>query len=183
MVGVGYEVYMLMICFYELLEVGQEVIVFIYFVVCEDVQLLYGFNNKQECILFKELIKINGVGFKLVLVIFFGMLVQQFVNVVEWEEVVLLVKLLGIGKKIVECLIVEMKDCFKGLYGDLFILVVDLVLILLVGLMVDDVEQEVVVVLVVLGYKLQEVSWMVSKIVCLDVNSEMLICEVLCVVL
>lgn len=104
--------------------------------------------------LFKELIKINGVGLKLVLVIFFGMSVQQFVNVVECEEVGVLVKLLGIGKKIVECLIVEMKDRFKGLYGDFFTLVVDLVFMSFVSSVINDVEQEVVVALVALGYKL-----------------------------
>lgn len=51
-----------------------------------------------------------------------------------------LVKLLGIGKKIVECLIVEMKDWFKGLYGDFFMLVVDLVFMFFVSLVIDDVE-------------------------------------------
>lgn len=60
--GVGYEVHMPMTCFYELPEAGQEAIVFTHFVVREDAQLLYGFNNKQERTLFKELIKTNGVG-------------------------------------------------------------------------------------------------------------------------
>ncbi len=59
--GVGYEVHMPMTCFYELPEAGQEAIVFTHFVVREDAQLLYGFNNKQERTLFKELIKTNGV--------------------------------------------------------------------------------------------------------------------------
>ncbi len=63
--GVGYEVHMPMTCFYELPEAGQEAIVFTHFVVREDAQLLYGFNNKQERTLFKELIKTNGVGPKL----------------------------------------------------------------------------------------------------------------------
>ena len=63
--GVGYEVHMPMTCFYELPEAGQEAIIFTHFVVREDAQLLYGFNNKQERTLFKELIKTNGVGPKL----------------------------------------------------------------------------------------------------------------------
>ncbi len=50
-------------------------------------QLLYGFNNKQERTLFKELIKTNGVGPKLALAILSGMSAQQFVNAVEREEV------------------------------------------------------------------------------------------------
>lgn len=40
--------------------------------------------------------------------------------VVECEEIIILVKLLGVGKKIVEWLVVEMKDWFKGFNGDLF---------------------------------------------------------------
>ncbi len=78
------------------------------------------FNNKQERTLFKELIKTNGVGPKLALAILSGMSAQQFVNAVEREEVASLVKLPGIGKKTAERLIVEMKDRFKGLHGDLF---------------------------------------------------------------
>ena len=78
--GVGYEVLMPMTCFYELPEAGQEAIVFTHFVVREDAQLLYGFNNKQERTLFKELIKTNGVGPKLALAILSGMSAQQFVN-------------------------------------------------------------------------------------------------------
>ena len=78
--GVGYEVHMPMTCFYELPEAGQEAIVFTHFVVREDAQLLYGFNNKQERTLFKELIKTNGVGPKLALAILSGMSAQQFVN-------------------------------------------------------------------------------------------------------
>ena len=76
--GVGYEVHMPMTCFYELPEAGQEAIVFTHFVVREDAQLLYGFNNKQERTLFKELIKTNGVGPKLALAILSGMSAQQF---------------------------------------------------------------------------------------------------------
>lgn len=97
--GVGYEVHMPMTCFYELPEQGNEATVFTQFVVREDAQLLYGFNNKQERTLFRELIKTNGVGPKLALAILSGMSAAQFVNAVEREDSVALVKLPGIGKK------------------------------------------------------------------------------------
>ncbi|MCY0688273.1 OB-fold domain-containing protein, partial [Klebsiella pneumoniae] len=60
--GVGYEVHMPLTCFYELPEAGQEAIVFTHCVVREDAQLLYGFNNKQDRTLLKELSKTNGGG-------------------------------------------------------------------------------------------------------------------------
>jgi Holliday junction DNA helicase RuvA len=167
-----------MTCFYELPDVGKEAIIFTHFVVREDAQLLYGFNNKQERTLFKELIKTNGVGPKLALAILSGMSAQQFVNAVEREELAALVKLPGIGKKTAERLIVEMKDRFKGLHGDLFTPAADLVLTSPAGPS-DDAEQEAVAALVALGYKPQEASRMVSKIVRPDANSETLIREAL----
>ena len=173
--GVGYEVHMPMTCFYELPEAGQEAIIFTHFVVREDAQLLYGFNNKQERTLFKELIKTNGVGPKLALAILSGMSAQQFVNAVEREEV----KLPGIGKKTAERLIVEMKDRFKGLHGDLFTPAADLVLTSPASPTTDDAEQEAVAALVALGYKPQEASRMVSKIARPDASSETLIREAL----
>ncbi|EMW31902.1 holliday junction DNA helicase RuvA [Escherichia coli 2845350] len=177
--GVGYEVHMPMTCFYELPEAGQEAIVFTHFVVREDAQLLYGFNNKQERTLFKELIKTNGVGPKLALAILSGMSAQQFVNAVEREEVGALVKLPGIGKKTAERLIVEMKDRFKGLHGDLFTPAADLVLTSPASPATNDAEQEAVAALVALGYKPQEASRMVSKIARPDASSETLIREAL----
>ena len=46
--GVGYEINMPMTCFYELPDIGQEAIIYTQFIVREDAQLLYGFNQKQE---------------------------------------------------------------------------------------------------------------------------------------
>jgi Holliday junction DNA helicase RuvA len=177
--GVGYEVHMPMTCFYELPDAGKEAIVFTQFVVREDAQLLYGFNNKQERTLFRELIKTNGVGPKLALAILSGMSAQQFVNAVEREDPAALIKLPGIGKKTAERLIVEMKDRFKGLHGDLFTPAADLVLTSPAGPSDDDAEQEAVAALVALGYKPQEASRMVSKIAKPDANSETLIREAL----
>lgn len=178
--GVGYEVHMPMTCFYELPDAGKETIVFTHFVVREDAQLLFGFNNKQERTLFRELIKVNGVGPKLALAILSGMSAQQFVNAVEREEPAALIKLPGIGKKTAERLVVEMKDRFKGLHGDLFTPAADLVLTSPGSTTIaDDAEQEAVAALVALGYKPQEASRMISKIARPDANNETLIREAL----
>ncbi|HAD40257.1 MAG TPA: Holliday junction branch migration protein RuvA, partial [Plesiomonas shigelloides] len=113
--GVGYEIQLPMTCFYDLPDIGQEAIIFTHFVVREDAQLLFGFNNKQERALFRELLKTNGVGPKLALAILSGMSAAQFVGAVEREDISTLVKLPGVGKKTAERLIVEMKDRFKGM--------------------------------------------------------------------
>ncbi len=177
--GVGYEVHMPMTCFYELPEVGRETIIFTHFVVREDAQLLFGFNNKQERTLFRELVKVNGVGPKLALAILSGMSAQQFVNAVEREEPAALVKLPGVGKKTAERLVVEMKDRFKGLHGDLFTPASELVLTSPASGTEDDAESEAVAALVSLGYKPQEASRMISKIVRPNADSETLIREAL----
>ena len=178
--GVGYEVHMPMTCFYELPELGQEAIVFTQFVVREDAQLLYGFNDKQERALFRELIKVNGVGPKLALAILSGMSAQQFVRAVEREEITTLIKLPGVGKKTAERLVVEMKDRFKGLNGDLFNHSSDVPLPATASKAAEmDVEAEAASALVALGYKPQEASRMVSKVAKPGADCETLIRDAL----
>ncbi|CCW32180.1 Holliday junction branch migration protein RuvA [Xenorhabdus nematophila] len=179
--GVGYEVHMPMTCFYELPEIGQQAILFTQFVVREDAQLLYGFNDKQERALFRELIKVNGVGPKLALAILSGMSAQQFVTAIEQEAIASLVKLPGVGKKTAERLVVEMKDRFKGLNGDLFNQSSDINLPAAAKQTNSDadIEGEAAAALVSLGYKPQEASRMVSKVVKLGADCETLIREAL----
>lgn len=178
--GVGYEVHLPMTCFYELPELNHEAIIFTHFVVREDAQLLFGFNSKQERALFRELIKVNGVGPKLALAILSGMSAQQFVTAVEREEIAALVKLPGVGKKTAERLVVEMKDRFKGMHGDLF--APDSSFALTSESpppAANDAEGEAVSALVALGYKPQEASRMISKVGKADADCETLIREAL----
>ncbi len=108
--GVGYEVQMPLTSFYQLPEAGQTTAIYTHFVVREDAQLLYGFANKTERLLFRQLIKANGVGPKLALTILSGMSADQFVNCILNDDATTLVKMPGIGKKTAERLIVEMRD-------------------------------------------------------------------------
>ncbi|MFT8210194.1 MAG: Holliday junction branch migration protein RuvA [Symbiopectobacterium sp.] len=180
--GVGYEVHMPMTCFYELPDLNQEAVIFTQFVVREDAQLLFGFNNKQERALFRELIKTNGVGPKLALAILSGMSAQQFVSAVEREEIATLIKLPGVGKKTAERLVVEMKDRFKGMSGDLFnpaTIDVPLSSSTPAADPAEDPESEAASALVALGYKPQEASRMVSKIARPGADCETLIRDAL----
>jgi holliday junction DNA helicase RuvA len=169
-----------MTCFYEVPELGQEAIIFTQFIVREDAQLLYGFNDKQERALFRELIKVNGVGPKLALAILSGMSAQQFVSAVEKEEITALIKLPGVGKKTAERLVVEMKDRFKGLNGDLFNNHTDITLPASASKAKEsDAEGEAVAALISLGYKPPEASRMISKVAKPGAESETLIREAL----
>lgn len=113
--GVGYEVEASMNTFYRLPELGGEVSIYTHLVVREDAQLLYGFVDRPERSVFRELIKTNGVGPKLALTILSGTTVDTFIRCVEYEDVATLVKLPGVGRKTAERLIIEMKDRLKNL--------------------------------------------------------------------
>lgn len=176
--GVGYEVFMPMTCFYELPENGKEVIVLTHFAVREDAQVLYGFNHEQERELFRELIKVNGVGPKLALAILSGMSASQFISAVEQGEIKTLVKLPGVGTKTAERLIVEMKDRVKR-FGEELANVNSTVETGSVKKSSNQIEGEAVSALIALGYKPQEASRIISKVIKPDMDCETLIREAL----
>ncbi|MDX1443922.1 MAG: Holliday junction branch migration protein RuvA [Gammaproteobacteria bacterium] len=111
--GVGYEVDAPMSTFYELPEVGEETFLHTHLVVREDAQLLYGFISEGERRLFRELIKVSGVGAKVAINILSGSSVEQFARAVNEGDAAALTRLPGIGKKTAERLLVEMRDRLK----------------------------------------------------------------------
>ncbi|MBC9130980.1 Holliday junction branch migration protein RuvA [Frischella sp. Ac48] len=180
--GVGYEVSMPMTCFYELPDNGQEAIILTHFVVREDAQLLYGFNNQRERALFRELIKVNGVGPKLALAILSGMSASQFVAAVEQGEIKTLVKLPGVGTKTAERLIVEMKDRLKRFDSELLNYVQEHNTVnhtISDSTLQNQVENEAISALITLGYKPQEASKIINRVLKPDMNCETLIKEAL----
>ncbi|WWP02367.1 MAG: Holliday junction branch migration protein RuvA [Candidatus Dasytiphilus stammeri] len=160
--GIGYEISMPMTCFYLLPELKCETNIVVHFVVRKDAQLLFGFNNKQERTLFRELIKVNGIGPKLALAILSGMSATQFISAIESKQISSLVRLPGVGKKIAERLVVEMKDRLKDKYSNFFSCKNNDTSIK--NTRARDAEEEAISALVVLGYKPQEASRMIRNI-------------------
>jgi len=107
--GVGYELEAPMSTFYRLPPVGEEAVLLTHLVVREDAQQLYGFATAGERDLFRELIRINGVGAKMALAILSGISVEAFARCVNEGDAAALVRLPGIGRKTAERLIVEMR--------------------------------------------------------------------------
>lgn len=177
--GVGYEVQMPMTCFYDLPKVGDNAIVYTHFVVREDAQLLFGFNNKTERALFRELLKANGVGPKLSLAILSGMSAQQFVSCVNNEDATALVKLPGVGKKTAERLVLEMKDRLKNWGNDLFTPFSDSAVIEPASdaTIANNAADDAVSALVALGYKLPQAQKAVKSVSKPDMSTEVLIKE------
>jgi Holliday junction DNA helicase RuvA len=111
--GVGYELHVPMTTLFQLPALGSEVSLVTHFVVREDAQLLYGFIEEGDRSLFRELIKVSGVGPKMALTILSGMDAQSFARCVQRDDISSLTALPGVGKKTAERLLVEMRDKLK----------------------------------------------------------------------
>lgn len=117
--GVGYEVETSQQTFMQLEEVkNQTVCLHIHTIVREDAFLLYGFLELRERLLFKALIKVNGVGPKVAMGILSSISPHAFISAILQEDIVRLTKLPGIGKKTAERLMIEMRDGLQHWQAD-----------------------------------------------------------------
>jgi holliday junction DNA helicase RuvA len=108
--GVGYELEAPMSTFYELPQVGSKLTLVTHLLVREDAQLLYGFLSEGERRLFRELLKVSGIGARIALAVLSSMSVRGFKQCIEQRDLASLVRVPGVGKKTAERLIVEMAD-------------------------------------------------------------------------
>ncbi len=113
--GVGYEVDVSMTTFYQLPDVGDQLAIWTHLLVKEDSHTLIGFSSEQERKLFRQLIRINGVGPKMALTILSGIDEREFAQCVSQNDVATLTRLPGVGKKTAERLIIEMRDKLDNL--------------------------------------------------------------------
>ena len=108
--GVGYEVDVSMTTYYQLPEVGEKISIWTHLQIKDDAHSLIGFSNEQERKLFRQLIRVNGVGPKMALTILSGINNQEFAICVTQNDIATLTRLPGVGKKTAERLIIEMRD-------------------------------------------------------------------------
>src|SRR5690348_14416247 len=113
--GVGYEVEAPMSTIYDLPGIGKEVILLIHHAVKEDSDTLYGFLHESERALFRNLLKVSGIGAKIALAVLSGVSTADFARLVQSGDVVALTKIPGIGKKTAERMVVELRDRVEGL--------------------------------------------------------------------
>ena len=169
--GVGYEVSAPMSTFFHLPLANEEVTLFTHMVVREDAQLLYGFATERERLLFRSLLKVNGVGAKLALTILSGSDVDSFARSVQEGDTASLTRLPGVGKKTAERLIVEMRDRLQEVSSAM-------------GLESFEASpqarntganSEAVEALIALGYKAAEAEKMITKVAAEGSSTEQLI--------
>lgn len=108
--GVGYDVEVSMSTFYNLPASGERVMLFTHLQVREDAHLLYGFGSESERKVFRQLLKISGVGARTALAVLSGLSIGELIEAVSAQEPGRLVKIPGIGRKTAERLLLELKD-------------------------------------------------------------------------
>ncbi len=163
--GVGYEIEAPVRVFFELPHDGEEVTIITHMLVREDAQILYGFNNYGQRELFRKLLKVNGIGAKSALAVLSTMSVDEFVAMVQSQDVNGIIKVPGVGKKTAQRLIIEMRDKLGDVASD------DISLpgsggaqVANLGNMPATAQSEALIALQSLGFRPQEVNLLIKQI-------------------
>lgn len=165
--GVGYEIEAPVRVFFELPHDGEEVTIITHMLVREDAQILYGFNNYGQRELFRKLLKVNGIGAKSALAVLSTMSVDEFVAMVQSQDVNGIVKVPGVGKKTAQRLIIEMRDKLGDVAGDDISLPgtgANVARAANLGNMPATAQSEALIALQSLGFRPQEVNLLIKQI-------------------
>ncbi len=108
--GVGYELEAPMSTIYNLPPVGREAILLTHQVVRDDSVLLYGFLTDAERRLFRQLLKVGGIGPRIALAVLSGVSGDEFARLVHANDATALTRIPGIGKKTAERIVMELRD-------------------------------------------------------------------------
>lgn len=169
--GVCYEIGAPMSTFYGLPEIGNELTLHTHLLVREDAHLLFGFATRRDRDLFRNLLKVSGVGAKMALALLSGLTASELLKTIRSNDIASLTLIPGIGKKTAERLIVEIKDRLDawGLDGTDADMLPDS------DLAPASQIHDAVSALVSLGYKPAEANRMVRQVDSVDLLSEEII--------
>jgi Holliday junction DNA helicase RuvA len=115
--GVGYQVFIPLNVFYRLPELGATVRLHIHTHLREDALQLFGFQEPEEKQVFLQLNGVAGIGPKLALNILSGIPADELTRAIKEGDQLRLVSIPGVGKKLAERMIVELRDKFATLEG------------------------------------------------------------------
>lgn len=108
--GLGYEVHVPDNSSIYIAKEGEQVMVYTAMMVREDDISLYGFADKESLQLFRKLMTVNGVGAKAALSILSSLPATELQKAIVFEDAAALTKANGIGKKIAQRIVLELKD-------------------------------------------------------------------------
>lgn len=150
--GVGYEIHVPMSTLYQLPATGGEVVLLTHLIVREDAHQLYGFATEAERHVFRQLLKISGVGARTALAVLSGMSVADLRQAVSTQDGGRLTRIPGIGKKTAERLLLELRDKLDA------------------GVIVETAAQgaretgDIANALQALGYNEREIAWALKEL-------------------
>ncbi len=110
--GLGYGLFISIATFEKLPQIGTTIKIFVSTVFREDSQKMYGFLTTDERNLFETLNDISGIGPRLSIALLGHMSIEDLHLAVEHANAKALSKVPGIGKKMAERLIIELRDKF-----------------------------------------------------------------------
>jgi len=116
--GIGYRVFVPLTTFYELPDIGQPVDLNIHTHVKQDSINLFGFYTHEERDIFQLMISVTGIGPRLALNILSGISARELIRTVSNENLSRLVNIPGVGKKMAQRLVIELRDKAMKLTSD-----------------------------------------------------------------
>ncbi|MCF6288335.1 MAG: Holliday junction branch migration protein RuvA [Proteobacteria bacterium] len=176
--GVGYEIEIPARVLFELPATNFEVTIITHMIVREDAQLLCGFNNYQQRDLFRKLLKVSGIGAKSALAVLSTMSTNEFVAMIQSQDVAAIVKIPGVGKKTAQRLILEMRDKLGDVASDDMSLpgnAMSAAQAANLGNMPATAQSEALVALQSLGFRSQEVNLLINQLATDNMTAEEII--------
>ena len=150
--GVGYEIDVPMSTFYQLPANGSDVTLYTHLIVREDAHQLYGFASEQERHVFRQLLKISGVGARTALSVLSGMSVADLCEAVGAQDSGRLMRIPGIGRKTAERLLLELKDKL------------DVMVVSATATAAAGASSDILNALLALGYNDKEAQWAIKQL-------------------
>lgn len=108
--GIGYELYVSHTALVKLPPVGKEALLYAYMNVREDGVTLFGFHSKEEKNMFLKLTSVSGIGPKVAMSMLSGMELSALALAIIAGDAKAIAKVKGVGKKIAERIILELKE-------------------------------------------------------------------------
>lgn len=107
--GVGYMVNISLTTYSKIKE-QENIKIFTHFVVREDAQILFGFADKNERLLFTYLISVSGVGANTARLILSSLTTEEAFDAIVQSKTNILQGVKGIGGKTAQRIIIDLKD-------------------------------------------------------------------------
>ena len=112
--GIGYKIYMPMLLQGRIGHIGDEVCVYTYHYVREDIIALYGFPEPEDQDMFELLLTVSGIGPKSAIGVVEVLRPSELAMAVLQGDIKKICSVKGLGKKSAERIVLELKDKLKG---------------------------------------------------------------------